>query len=596
MKIKRILSLALVAALVLALAMSGCGNADNNSSTASTAGNESSTAPVSSAPASSDTGNADGEVLAADQIITYQQPEVRTWDTTQCGDTGSGTMLAHTTEGLFRYKYDDAGAAVMEPAGCTEYEISDDGLTYTFHLRENKWSDGEPVTADDYVYAVKRLLEPDLAAAYAFFATGIVGAADYNAGTTTDFSTVGVKAVDDMTVEYTLAEVDATFLEKVGTTVFFPLREDIAEQYGDAYGANADEILSCGPYIVTEWTDKDTGVMVKNDQYWDAENVIITEVDLQYVEEAATRDKLFKQGDLAQIGGSTDYLEEYRTMAKNGECQEVHRDADGGTFYLNFKMEGSASGLMGNAKIRTAVGYAVDNTAYCETIMKRLTPADSFVPPNTMLGDKTYREQVGMDPWAEGRAKYRNNPEELQKLFKEGLTELGKPTDDLSQYTIKYLTYGESSTSRQAQELFQQNIEQNLGVKCEIQVCADWASYGKAVDEGGEAWDLSMNGWSPDYPDPMTYMDMWISTGTSNLSGYKNPEYDALIDKALKTVQPADRVEIYKEAEQLLCDDMVIMPFYFSDVNSFILNNVKGIQIGSLGFSWSVIDAYVIEE
>lgn len=591
MNMKRILSLTLAAVLVLALAMSGCGNNEKPSSPSSTGSDVSSSAPASSA-ATDDTNG--GEKLAADQILPYQQPEIRTWDTTQCGDTGSGTILSHTTEGLFRYEYDDEGAAVMKEAGCTDYEISEDGLTYTFHLRENTWSDGQPVTANDYVYAVKRLLDPDLAAAYAFFATGIVGGDAYNAGETDDFSTVGVKAVDDMTVEYTLASPDATFLEKVGTTVFFPLREDVAEAKGDAYGSDYTDILSNGPYIVDSWSDKDSGVLLKNDSYWNADSITITEVDLQYVEEAATRDKLFKQGDLAQIGGSTDYLEEYRKGAADGLWQEVHRDADGGTFYLNYKMSGGASGLMSNAKIRTAVGYAIDNTAYCETIMKRLTPADSFVPPNTMLGDKTYREQVGFDPWAEGRAKYRNNPEELQKLFKEGLEELGKPTDDLSQYTIKYLTYGESSTSRQAQELFQQNLEQNLGVTAEIEVCADWASYGKTVE--GDDWDLSMNGWSPDYPDPMTYMDMWISTGTSNLSGYANPHYDELIDKALKTVNPEDRVAIYQEAEQLLADDAVIMPFYFSDVNSYILNNVKGLQIGSLGFSWSVVNAYILEE
>lgn len=592
MKMKRILSAAMAAAMTLTMVMSGCGNSNTTSSTASKADTDtSSTASVTSA---ADTGADNGENLAADQILTVHQSEIRTWDTTQCGDTGSGTMLAHTTEGLFRYKYDETGAAVMEKAGCTDYTISDDGLVYTFTLRENTWSDGQPVTANDYVYAVKRLLNPDLAAAYAFFATGLVGGDAYNAGETDDFSTVGVKAVDDMTVEYTLAQPDSTFLAKLGATVFFPLREDIVEPLGDAYGADYSEILSCGPYIVTDWTDKDSGTMVKNDNYWNAENITITEVYLQYAEEVATRDKLFKQGDLAWVGGSTDYLEEYRNMAANGECQSIHQDADGGTFYLNFNFNGGASGLMSNAKIRKAVGYAIDNTAYCETIMKRLTPADSFVPPNSMLGDKTFREQVGVDPWAAERAEYYNNPEALQNLFKEGLTELGKDTSDLSQYTIKYLTYGESSTSRQAQEMFQQNLEQNLGVTAEIEVCADWASYGKTVD--GEDWDFSMNGWSPDYADPMTYMDMWISDGTSNISKYKNSEYDALITEAANTVDTAARAEIYKKAEQMLADDCVLVPFYFSDVNTFINNNVKGLQIGTMGFSWSVTDCYIVEE
>lgn len=592
MKMKRILSATMAAALALSMVMSGCGDS-SSSSTASKADDTASTASTASTVSTDDTNTGD-EVLAEDQILTVQQSEIRTWDTTQCGDTGSGTMLAHTTEGLFRYHYDESGAAVMEPAGCTDYEISDDGLVYTFHLRENTWSDGEPVTANDYVYAVKRLLDPDLAAAYAFFATGLVGGDAYNAGETDDFSTVGVKAVDDMTVEYTLVKADSTFLAKLGSTVFFPLREDIAEPLGDAYGSDYTDILSCGPYIVEEWTDKDTAVMVKNENYWNADNITITEVDLQYVEEVATRDKLFKQGDLAWVGGSTDYLEEYRNMAANGEVQSIHQDADGGTFYLNFNFDGGTSGLMSNVKIRKAVGYSIDNVAYCETIMKRLTPADSFVPPNSMLGDKTYREQIGVDPWAEERAQYYNNPEALQNLFKEGLEELGLDSSDLSKYTIKYLTYGESSQSRQAQELFQQNLEQNLGVTADIEVCADWASYGKAVD-GGD-WDLSMNGWSPDYPDPMTYMDMWITDGTSNQSRYANPEYDALIEEALATTNAEDRVEIYKKAEQMLADDCVLVPFYFSDVNTFINNNVKGLQIGTMGFSWSVTDCYVVEE
>lgn len=592
MKMKRILSATMAAALALSMVMSGCGDS-GTSSTASKADDTDSTVSTASTVSTDDTNTGD-VVLADDQIMYINQEQIRTWDTTQCGDTGSGTMLAHTTEGLFRYHYDESGAAVMEPAGCTDYTISDDGLVYTFNLRENTWSDGEPVTANDYVYAVKRLLDPDLAAAYAFFATGLVGGDAYNAGETDDFSTVGVKALDDMTVEYTLTAPDSTFLAKLGATVFFPLREDVAEALGDAYGSDYTDILSCGPYVIDDWTDKDSGSMVKNENYWDADNITITEVYFQYVEEVATRDKLFKQGDLSFTGGSTDYLEEYRNMADNGECQSIHQDADGGTFYLNFNFDGGTSGLMSNVKIRKAVGYAIDNTAYCETIMKRLTPANSFVPPNSMLGDKTFREQVGIDPWAEDRAAYYNNPEALQALFKEGLEELGLDSSDLSQYTIKYLTYGESSTSRQAQEMFQQNLEQNLGVKADIEVCADWASYGKAVD--GDDWDFSMNGWSPDYADPMTYMDMWISEGTSNTSRFKSAEYDALIEKALATTNPEDRVEIYREAEQMLADECVLVPFYFSDVNTFINNNVKGLQVGTMGFSWSVTDCYIVEE
>lgn len=574
---KRVLSLALAAVLVLALALSGCGNGGTASSGSSAA--ETSSAAASSEPV----------------VVNVLQDEIRTWDTTQCGDTGSGTMLSNTQEGLFRYHYDEAGTAIMQEAGCESYEISDDGLTYTFQLKENHWSDGEPVTAADYVYAVKRLLDPDLAASYAFFATGIVGAEAYNNGETDDFDTVGVKALDDMTVEYTLAEADGTFLQKVGTTVFFPLREDVAEEYGDEYGTSFDQILCSGPYVVTEWEDKDSGVMVKNDYYWNADSIKIDEVDMQYVEEAATRDKLFKQGDIVQVGGTQDFLEEYKQMAANGEIQEIHRDSEGTVFYFNFPLEtGGPSGLMQNQKIRTAVAYSINNEEFCSTIYGRYTAANAFVPSDTAAGETNYRQAAGVEPWKATRDEYNYDADKLQALFKEGLEELGLDSSDLSQYTLTYLTYGESSLAQQSQEFVQQSVQGTLGVNFEINVCADWAQYGQLVEEE-ENWDLSLNGWAPDYPDPMTFMDMWISTGTSNLSHYKSDAYDALIDEAVHTPEAADRIELYKQAEQMLADEMVICPLYFRDVYSYLQPNIHGWQIGTMGFTWSPVEAWVEE-
>lgn len=592
MNIKRILSLTLVAVLVLAMAMSGCGGNETSSSTAGTSSAASEPAGSETSTASTNEG---GETLAAEQVITLQQPNVATFDSAQTTDAESGTFLAETMEGLFRYRYEEDGSSVFEPAGIESYEISDDGLTYTFHLNDNMWSDGQPVTANDYVYAVKRLLNADLACGYAFFAYGIVNAREYeadNAGF--DFDQVGVKAIDDKTVEYTLSEPDAQFLFKVGFTCFNPLREDIVEPLGDTYGDDWTQLVYNGPFICTDWTSESEGTLVKNENYWDADSVKLQQINLVYVDEDATRDKLFKEGELYQLGGAGDYLEEYKTMAENGECQYIHRDYSAAAFYNVFnKKTGGISGLMNNAKICAAIGYAIDNVEYCETIYGRYTPANSYVPADAMLGDQSYRERTGNEElWKADREKYTGNPEALQELFKEGLTELGLQTDDLSQYTVTYICYGDSSRALQIQEYIKQAVESNLGINLELNVCSGWAQF-LTDTKDYTLWDFYQTGWVADYNEPMTYMENWASTQSDM---WENEEYDALIDEARVTLDEAKRAELYQKAEQMLYDNQVIMPTYFSDVNTFILNSLRGLQIGSIGFGWDAKYAYVVEE
>ena len=609
---KRILALTLAAVLVFTMALAGCGEKGGNSGTG-------------------------GDVSGVEQVLYLQQPELATWDSATCVDSESGTMLANVMEGLCQYHYTEDGQATLELAGATSYEVSDDGLVYTFHLVEDAvWSDGEPVTAHDYVFATKRLLDGELAASYKFFADSIAGASEYydnyskvwnstyyvcdengnyilnDAGekqerTPTDEevkaaeaaiealdfeNNVGVKALDDYTLEFTLAVPDAQFYYKAGFQCFYPLREDIVSPIYDTYGDNWDDLVFNGPFIVTEWEDKSYGVLEKNPTYWDADSVTVERIELSYVNEDATRDKLFKEGQLDLLTGSGDYLEEYQEMAKNGECQSFHSDFAAATQSVQFnKKTGGPSGIVDNPKVAKAIAYSIDNQEWCDTIYGHNSPAYGLVPGDLGVDEFNYRDTAGYPAWKEEREKYTNNPEALQELLKEGLTELGLQTDDLSQYTVTYMTYGDSSRQIQMQEFVQQAVESNLGINLELRICSGWAQY---LTESSDysLWDMAMFGWVGDYAEPMTFME---TAASSFSSVWENAEYDALIEQARSELDPQKRIAIYRQAEDLLCEEGFLVPHMHNDANSFISNRVKGLMLGNLGYQWYCKFASVTE-
>lgn len=572
MRKKKLGAIALAATLAVTTLLTGCGGSDKSKETSGGGKGD------------------DGQVIGAIQI------DLRTFDTAQCSDTASATILSNVMEGLFRYKINEDGDAILENAGASDCTISEDGLTYTVKLRENNWSDGEPITADDYVFAVERLLNPDLVCNGAFFAWGLVGAQDYYDGKTDDFSTVGVKAIDDMTVEYTLTAVDSAFKDKLANAVFFPLRRDIVESVGENYGTSIDGMVFSGPFKITQWSDKDTAVLEKNEEYWDADSVKLSQINMTYVDEATTIDQMFLQGDFVSTQNTSgEYLDKYKELAENGEITQVHNDKVG-PWWMSFQMNGGPSGLMSNAKIRKAVGYAIDGQEICDTIYGTGTQANTFVPESITLGDSSYRSQVGDDGlWEDEGKAYRGNKEALQALFKEGLTELGLQTDDLSKYTISYLCYGDTSKALQVQEFYQQSIEKMLGINLELKVLADWAQYGTEVN--GEDWDISVNGWTPDYNEPMTYIDMFVTGGSSNVQKFSSEEYDSLVEQAKSTIDTAERAELYRKCEQILCDEAVLTPIYVSPIEIFLSNDFKGAQIlqGTLGLDWDYKYAYIEE-
>ena len=561
---RKILAVLLSATMLLTVA--GCGNSNKTSNNSS-----------------------NSEKLDDEQVLNTIYFEVATLDANDCTDNQSSSILAAVQEGLTRVENDGTGDKLV-PAGAESWETSEDGLTWTFHLRKTNWSDGEPVVAQNYVDSFMRILNPDNGFAYAFLAYDIVGAEEYNTGSGSA-DAVGVKAIDDQTLQFNLKYAVPYFLSKISYATFHPIRLDVIERLGDKYASEIKDTVYNGPFIIESWDNGNSMVLVKNDTYWDADSVKLDRINLTQVKEFATQAQLFENQELDVTGAQTDYIEKWTQQAENGEFQMQTGD-EPGSFYLYFNQTSeSANGILKNAKIRKAIGLSIERDVYTKELVGRFESAYGLVPTAIYSGEEKYRDQVE-GPLAADAKTYVNNKEKLQELFKEGLKELGLQTDDLSKYELTYLNQGESELQKQRAEWMAQQISGNLGIKINVETQGDWGVYLSIMDK--LEYDFTLSGWGADYNDPMSFLDIWVSNGGNNHTGYADAKYDELLASVYKEKDQDKITEIYKELEtKLVNEDAVISPVYYTDKYSFYQNYVKDIQFTSFGSVYEFKHAYI---
>ncbi|MBS5936791.1 peptide ABC transporter substrate-binding protein [Clostridium sp.] len=525
----------------------------------------------------------------SEQILNTIYFNVATLDANDTTDNQSSTILNAVQEGLVRIENNGETEEIVA-AGAESWETSEDGLTWTFKLRKMDWSDGEPVVAQHYVDSFHRILNPDNGFAYSFLAYDIVGAEEYNTGKG-ELDAVGIKAVDDYTLEFKLKHPLPYFVSKVSYTVFHPIRLDVIEKLGDKYASEITDTVYNGPFKIESWDNGNSMVLVKNDTYWDAENVYLEKINMTNIKEFATQAQLFESQELDISGAQTDYIEKWSERAEAGEFQKLTGE-DPGSFYLYFNQTSkSADGILKNAKIRKAIGLSIERDVYTKDLVGRYESAYGLIPTAIYSGDEKYRDQVE-GPLAADAKTYVNNKEKLQELFKEGLKELGLQTDDLSKYELTYLNQGESELQKQRAEWMAQQISGNLGIKINVETQGDWGVYLSIMDK--LEYDFTLSGWGADYNDPMSFLDIWVSNGGNNHTGYADAKYDELLASVYKEKDQDKITEIYKELEtKLVNEDAVISPVYYTDKYSFYQNYVKNIQFTSFGSVYEFKHAYI---
>ncbi|MCD1147211.1 peptide ABC transporter substrate-binding protein [Peptoniphilus sp. KCTC 25270] len=494
------------------------------------------------------TNNAAGNTATADSgeakiLRTNNNSEPGSLDPGLATGTHESWVLQHAFEGLMRYN--EEGELI--PAMAESYEASEDGLTYTFKLKDGlKWSNGEPITAKDFEFSWKRVLDPDYGSEYSYQITNyIVGAQEVLDGTGSP-DDVGIKALDDKTLEVKLLAPTPYFVGLTAFYTLYPVSEAVVTENPDwAKDPSNTEFVSNGAFKVVSWEHNSKIVLEKNENYFDADKVKLDGIEFDIIEDGNTSYSKYQGNEYDLIVSPPATVTAQGIQEENSEL--VIGD-DIGVYYYEFN---STEKPFTNAKVRQALSMAIDRKTMVENIAQGgQTPAQGVVP-NGLLDDTgaDFREANG-NLITEDAAK-------AKTLLEEGLAEEGMTVADLNGKVLVYNTDENHKKLAQAvQEMWKQNLGVEIGLEnMEFQVLLDRRSSGD--------FSIARAGWMGDYADPNTMLDLFMTGNPQNDSGYTNPEFDNLMKTAAGTNDQKVRMDSMKEAEKILVGDMPIIPVYF---------------------------------
>jgi oligopeptide transport system substrate-binding protein len=482
---------------------------------------------------------ATGTQTKEEQTLNLSFPDdLPTLDMAKATDNIAFTVAAQVNEGLLRL--DEKGKPIAGVA--KTWETSSDGLTWTFHLRDDaKWSDGSPVTAQDFEYAWKRTLDPATASQYAFMVAWVKGGDAYNKKKGTA-DQVMVKAKDDKTLEVVLDHPVPFFAEQLSFPVFFPEKQSFVEKAGDKFGSEADKALYNGPFKISAWTHDQLVEIVKNDTYWDKSNVKLDKAVFQVVKDSNSEENLYQTGALDNFTLIREQIDRFKDTK---EYQVVPSLTTG---YLLFNEKEKA---FQNAKIRQALTFAVDADKYADIIYHNGTMgATAFVGTGVSDGQGgDFRADNG------DLINRKENAAKAKDLLQQGLKEAG-----LSAFPKMKLTMYDDDSNKKGAEFIKEQWRTNLSIDVDIESLPKKMVLANLTKR---AYQIGLITWGADYNDPMTYLDMWTTKGDFNRVDYSNTSYDALINKAKAESDAKKRMQDMTDAEKILMQDMPVGPIYF---------------------------------
>lgn len=478
----------------------------------------------------------DGEKI----LRTVNSSEPGSLDPALAQGTHESWILDHTFEGLMAI--DKHGKIV--PALASKSSLADDEVTYTFTLKDDlKWSNGQPITAEDFEYSWKRVLNPELAADYAHQLYYIEGAQAYNEGTGS-VDDVKVKALDDKTLEVKLHSPTSYFLELTAFYTYYPISKDV-DQANPDWANSAETHVSNGAFKLTEWIHDSSIKIRKNEHYHNISEVKLDGADFSIIDDSNTTWQAYEAGELDLL---VDVPQAVTAKLKEEGNSELQIAGEVGTYYYNLNTEVKP---FDNPKIRKGLALTLDR----ETIVEKIAqggqiPATGVVPVN--LKDENggeYRAQVG------DLVKF--DIEEGKRLFEEGMKEEGLTEKDFSDFVLLYNT---SESHKKIAQAVQEMWRANLGITIQLEN----VDFQVKLDREKEGdFHISRAGWIGDYMDPMTFIELWYSNSSFNDARYNNPEYDKLVDEAKSTVDPKVRFTAMRKAEKIIMEDMPVIPVYF---------------------------------
>ncbi|EKF37141.1 peptide ABC transporter substrate-binding protein [Bacillus xiamenensis] len=524
---------------------------------------------------SSDKGTASKDTKQEATILESQ--EMPAMDTIQASDTISFTTMNNVFEGLYRFNDKEElvpGMADGEPVA------NKDKTVYTIKLKDAKWSNGDPVTAQDFVYAWQRALDPEQKSEYGpYMMVGKIKNADkvYNKKAKPD--ELGIKAVNDKELQITLEKPIPYFQSLLSFPTFYPVNEKFVKEQGDKYAKTAKNLVYNGPYELSSWDGPQatTWEYKKNEEYWDKKNVSMTKITFKVSKDPQAAVNAFEAGE-ADI---TPKLSTPAIISQYEGDKRMKRLLEPTVFWLKMN-QGNKS--LKNENIRRAIATAIDKEAFVNDVLQNGSVAAYYQIPKDFVYDENGKD------FRDGMPKYlKTNKKEAKKLFEKGLKELGT-----SKVTLNYLG-DDSETAKTIGAFIKDQLEKTLpGLDINIQS----VPFATRIDrDKKEDYDLQMAGWGPDYLDPITFSDLFITDGGNNHMGYSDKKYDQLLKDASGKLaaKPEERWKALQEAEKvLLQDDAALSPIYQRATNYLINDKVKGFVIHKVGpefsYKWMKIE------
>lgn len=538
--------LAFLCAAVMAVGMTGCGGSQSAGSSAASG----SSASSGSATASS-----------SDLNVMLETP-VESLDPQQATDGTSFEVIADYTDGL--YQMDADGKAV--PALADTTEVSDDGLTYTFTLKDAKWSNGDPVTASDFVFGWQRAVDPDVASEYSYMLSDIgqvKNAADIIAGNK-DKSELGITAVDDKTIKVELNVPVSYFESLMYFPTFYPVNEKFYESVGDKFGTSPDTVLSNGAFVLDDYQPAATSFhLKKNDDYYDASRVKLAGLNYQVIQDSQQALMNYQTGalDTTLVNG-----EQVDQVKDDPEFQAI---GAGYLWYISPNIDKVKE--LANKNIRLAMTMALDREAITTDVLKDGSkPTYTAVPMDFATGPDGSDFSADQDKFSDV---CKTDATAAADYWKKGLEELGESEVELS------MVVDADDAPQKVAAVVQQQLQTALpGLTINLKV---EPKKQRVQDMQDGNFELGLTRWGPDYADPMTYLGMWVTNNSNNYGLWSNSDYDSIIAECttgdLATDAEGRWSRLY-DAEKIVMDDAVIFPLYTQCNAEMVSSKVTGIE------------------
>lgn len=557
MKSKAKWSLVLSFVLALSLVLSACGS----SSTSSSGGKGKLASPK-------------------DQVLNLAiAQDIPTLDPTQATDTTSTNAIDMLNSGLTRMHHNKYywDLAAGKP------KANKDNTVFTFKLRDAKWSDGKPITAQDFVYGWQRQNDPAAKPLYNFLfaSVGIKNAAKIENQKDPlygKYKQLGVKALDSKTLQVTLERPAPPFFYSIlSQPQFMPQREDFVKKQGSKYAQGPSNLLYSGPFKLASWNTGSSWTYVKNKDYWDAKNTHLTKVNFKVSKEIATRVNLYKTNKIDAVVPTGDYVKQL----KQSYPKEFHSGLTAGTFFLYINQKTNKN--LKNLNLRKAINASIDRDDFVKVLFGDGSIGSNFVVPKGFSKGPDGKDFRSTAPngYPAGNAK------DAKKYWDQAKKEL-----HISKLTLNFLT-PDNDQYKQWDEYLADQISKNLkGVSVKINQ-QPWANYLKLNQSF--KFDLAFSGWFPDYQDPMTYLDMWTSDNPQNTTGWSDKQFDKLISNASsETANPSKRWSDMQSAEKLMMSQYPIVPIYQQGQSWAQKSYLKNYEMPSYGPQYDFSQAYIL--